>query len=84
MDSNLALMIAGGIILSIFGVISALNASIEDRSARLGQGLFILGIGMVAWSWIMAPDGLSFPCRKPVQQQKQGRMERHRLHVHQN
>jgi hypothetical protein len=43
MDSNLALMIAGGIILSIFGVISALNASIEDRSARLGQGLFILG-----------------------------------------
>ena len=36
-------MISGGIILSIFGVISALNASIEDRSARLGQGLFILG-----------------------------------------
>ena len=58
MDSNLALMIAGGIILSIFGVISALNASIEDRSARLGQGLFILGVGMVAGSWIMAPDGL--------------------------
>lgn len=59
MDPNLALMIAGGIVLSIFGVISALNASIEDRSARLGQGLFILGIGMVAWSWIMAPDGLT-------------------------
>ena len=59
MDSNLALMIAGGIILSIFGVISALNASIEDRSARLGQGLFILGIGMVAWSWIMVPDSLT-------------------------
>ena len=50
MDSNLALMIAGGIVLSIFGVISALNASIEDRSARLGQGLFVLGIGIVAWS----------------------------------
>ena len=48
MDSNLALMIAGGIVLSIFGVISALNASIEDRSARLGQGLVDLGIGMVA------------------------------------
>jgi len=45
MDSNLALMIAGGIILSIFGVISALNASIEDRSARLGQGLFSWGSG---------------------------------------
>ena len=59
MDSNLALMIAGGIISSIFGVISALNASIEDRPARLGQGLFILGVGMVAGSWIMAPDGLT-------------------------
>lgn len=43
MDSNLALMIAGGIILSIFGFINALNASIEDRSARLGQGLFYPG-----------------------------------------
>ena len=59
MDSNWALMIAGGIVLSIFGIISALNASIEDRSARLGQGLFVLGIGMVAWSWVMAPSGLS-------------------------
>ena len=74
MDSNLALMIAGGIILSIFGVISALNASIEERSARLGQGLFVLGIGMVAWSWIMAPDGLTIcylPCSYSVQQQQQ-------------
>ena len=52
-------MCAGGFIFSLFGVISALNAAIEDRSARLGQGLFILGIGMVAWSWIMAPDGLT-------------------------
>ena len=59
MDSNLALMIAGGIVLSIFGIISVLNASIEDRSARSGQGLFVLGIGMVAWSWVMAPIGLS-------------------------
>lgn len=47
MDSNLALMIAGGIILSIFGVINALNVSIEDRSARLGQGLFILGLSLI-------------------------------------
>jgi hypothetical protein len=43
MVSNLALMIAGGIVLSIFGLISALNASIEDRSARLGQGALCLG-----------------------------------------
>jgi len=41
-------MIAGGIVLFIFGIIIALNASIEDRSARLGQGLFVLGIVMVA------------------------------------
>ena len=47
MDSNLALMIAGGIVLSIFGVISALNASIEDRSARLGRGS--LSWGLVWW-----------------------------------
>jgi hypothetical protein len=53
MDSNLALMIAGGIILSIFGVISALNASIEDRSARLGQGLFILGINTSEYIYIL-------------------------------
>ena len=36
-------MIAGGIVLSIFGVISALNASIEDRSARFGAGALCLG-----------------------------------------
>ena len=48
MDPNLASMIAGGIVLSILGIIKALNASIEDRSARLGKGLFVLGIGMVA------------------------------------
>ena len=59
MGSNLALMIAGGIVLSIFGIISVLNASIEDRSARSGQGLFVLGIGIVAWSWVMVPSGLS-------------------------
>ena len=47
MDSYLALMIAGGIVLSIFGVISALNASIEDRSARLGRGS--LSWGLVWW-----------------------------------
>jgi hypothetical protein len=51
-------MIAGGIVLSILGIIKALNASIEDRSARLGKGLFVLGIGMVAWSRIMTPAGL--------------------------
>ncbi|MDB4170464.1 hypothetical protein N9747_10780 [Planktomarina sp.] len=58
MDTNLASMIAGGIVLSILGIIRALNASIEDRSARLGKGLFVLGIGMVAWSRIMTPAGL--------------------------
>jgi hypothetical protein len=51
-------MIAGGIVLSIPGITKALNASIEDRSARLGKGLFVLGIGMVAWSRIMTPAGL--------------------------
>jgi len=52
-------MIAGGIVLSILGIIKALNASIEDRSARLGKGLFVLGIGMVAWSRIMTRAGLT-------------------------
>ena len=59
MGPNLALMTAGGIVLSIFGVISALNAAIADRPARLRKGLFVLGIGMVAWSWIMTPAGLT-------------------------
>ena len=59
MYPDLALMISGGIVLSIFGVISALNAAIEDRRARLRKGLFVLGIGMVAWSWIMTPAGLT-------------------------
>jgi len=46
MDSNLALMIAGGIVLSIFGIISAINASIEDRSAVLVGGALPWG-----WGW---------------------------------
>ena len=37
-------MIAGGIFLSILGIIRALNVSIEDRSARFGKGLFVLGM----------------------------------------
>jgi predicted nicotinamide N-methyase len=65
MDSNLALMIAGGIVLSIFGIISALNASIEDRSARLGRGslFWVLAwwLGLELWR----PVGCQFLiCRR--------------------
>jgi len=36
MELNLALMIVGGILLSIFGVIEVLNASIEQRLGGFG------------------------------------------------
>ena len=36
MELNLALLIVGGILLSVFGVIEVLNASIEQRPGRFG------------------------------------------------
>ena len=36
MELNLALMIVGGILLSVFGVIEVLNASIEHRPGGFG------------------------------------------------
>ena len=36
MELNLALMIVGGILLSVFGVIVVLNASIEQRPGGFG------------------------------------------------
>ena len=36
MELNLALMIVGGILLSVFGVIEVLSASIEQRPGRFG------------------------------------------------
>ena len=40
MELNLALMIVGGILLSVFGVIEVLNASIEQRPAGLARAYF--------------------------------------------
>jgi len=36
MELNLALMIVGGILLSVFGVMEVLNASIEQRPRGFG------------------------------------------------
>ena len=43
MELNLALMIVGGILLSVFGVIEVLNASIEQR-----PGVFLKSLKLLA------------------------------------
>jgi hypothetical protein len=58
MDSNLALMIAGGIVLSIFGIISALNASSKTAPLVWGRALFS-GDWHGGLVLVMAPSGLS-------------------------
>lgn len=58
MTLTIALMITGGLVFGSLGMMSAINASIEERRARFPYLFMAGGVGVMIFGLLAAPGGL--------------------------